>query len=45
MSLHLVRWPDPRLALYRVPALESAERIKELSIKLLCPGHEAPVHM
>ncbi len=40
-----VRPPDPRLALDRVQALASAERIKALPIKLLCTGHGAPVHM
>ena len=40
-----VRSPDPRLALDRVQALASAERIKQLPIKLLCTGHGAPVHM
>jgi glyoxylase-like metal-dependent hydrolase (beta-lactamase superfamily II) len=39
-----VRPPAPRLALDRVQALASAERIKALPIKLLCPGHGAPVH-
>jgi glyoxylase-like metal-dependent hydrolase (beta-lactamase superfamily II) len=40
-----VRPPRPRLALDRVQALASAERIKALPIKLLCTGHGAPVHM
>jgi hydroxyacylglutathione hydrolase len=40
-----VRPPAPRLALDRVQALASAERIKALPMKLLCPGHGAPVHM
>jgi hydroxyacylglutathione hydrolase len=40
-----VRSPDPRLALDRVQAQASAERIKQLPIKLLCTGHGAPVHM
>jgi glyoxylase-like metal-dependent hydrolase (beta-lactamase superfamily II) len=40
-----VRWPNPRLALDRVQAQASAERIKALPIKLLCPGHGAPVHI
>jgi hydroxyacylglutathione hydrolase len=40
-----VRPPDLRLALDRAQALASAERIKELPIKLLCPGHGAPVHL
>ena len=40
-----VRWPAPRLALDRVQALASAERIKALPMKLLCPGHGAPVYM
>ncbi|MGA3031387.1 MAG: MBL fold metallo-hydrolase [Candidatus Limnocylindrales bacterium] len=40
-----VREPDPRLALDRVQALASAERIKALPIKLLCTGHGGPVHM
>jgi hydroxyacylglutathione hydrolase len=40
-----VRPPDLRLALDRAQALASAERIKALLIRLLCPGHGAPVHM
>jgi glyoxylase-like metal-dependent hydrolase (beta-lactamase superfamily II) len=40
-----VRAPKPRLALDRVQAQASAERIKALPIKLLCTGHGAPVHM
>jgi glyoxylase-like metal-dependent hydrolase (beta-lactamase superfamily II) len=40
-----VRLPAPRLALDRVQALASAERIKALPMKLLCPGHGSPVHM
>jgi hypothetical protein len=38
-----VRPPRPRLALDRVQAQASAERIKALPIKLLCTGHGAPV--
>ena len=40
-----VRWPDPRLARDPAQARASAERIKALPIKLLCPGHGAPVRM
>jgi len=38
-----VRPPRPRLALDRVQAQASAERIKALPTKLLCTGHGAPV--
>jgi hydroxyacylglutathione hydrolase len=40
-----VRPPRPRLALDRVQAQTSAERIEALPTKLLCTGHGAPVHM
>ena len=39
-----VRPPAPRLALDRALAQASAERIEALPIKLLCPGHGAPVN-
>ncbi len=38
-----VRPPRPRLALDRAQAQASAERIRALPTKLLCPGHGAPV--
>ena len=37
-----IRPPDPRLALDKVQAQASAERIKAIPTKLLCTGHGAP---